>query len=186
MSLVQRIVYGSLDLTQAPFLWEFGSDFGSGELVTSVLAQQLQDGEIVSPIRASNRTIELSVLIEDDLSTIAAAEALLSVECGREQNTLTFDPGAGAVTVFDTFANIPVFVRDDDLELNGYRRIKLSIPASPWARSDTAVTETIPAPTSWTSIPCAARRSATVRDVHCTSSPGSLPSRSAYCSAVSR
>ncbi len=47
-------------------------------------------------------------------------------------------------------------------------------------------TRTIPAPTLSTSTPCASSRSFAVREVHWTSSPGALPTRAAYCSAVRR
>lgn len=148
MAIDASITLGSLDLTSAPYLWEFGSTLGKPELVTEALEQQLQDGEVVSATRASNREIVVTVLVEaTNLATQADAESALALECAKERNTLTYNPGGGAApTVFDTFVADMAFERDDEMEMAGYRRWTLTIPALPYARSSTAVTTAIPAP----------------------------------------
>jgi hypothetical protein len=148
-ALRARIVYGDLDLTAKPFMWEFGGQLGTPELVRQVLQQQLQDGEIVSVDRASNRTLELTFQIEsDDLGACAIAEAQLALEAAKPRNTLMFDPGDGfaPVTVFDTFPAALELDRDDELEQHGLRRYTAEIPALPYARSKDLVTVDVPAP----------------------------------------
>jgi hypothetical protein len=148
MALDPSIRYGSLDLTSPPYLWEFGADLGKPEQVITALQQQLQDGEVVSVERVSNRSIVISILVEaTDLSAQADAEAALAAECAKVRNTLTYDPGDGsaAVTVFDTFEADMAFDRDDDMEQAGYRRWNLTIPALPFARSANLVTVSVAA-----------------------------------------
>lgn len=146
MALNPSIRYGELDLTSAPYLWEFGADLGKPEQVVTALQQQLQDGEVVSVERVSNRSIVLTVLVEaTDLGAQANAEADLAAECSKVRNTLTYDPGDGSapVTVFDTFEADMAFERDDEREQQGYRRWMLTIPALPFARSADLVTVSV-------------------------------------------
>jgi hypothetical protein len=143
------IMYGDLDILQPPFTWEAGGKFGSPELVKQILQQQLQDGEIVTSVRASNRELELTFMIRSsDLGACALAEADLIREATKAQNTIIFDPGDGKAppTVFDTFPADVVHDREDVKDTLGIRDFVLTIPALPYARSKTLVTTSVPAP----------------------------------------
>lgn len=140
------IVYGALDLTNTPYLWEFGGDLGKPEMVTTALRQQLQDGEIVTSERASNRKIVLTILVEGDLASQATAEAALALECAKVRNTLTYTPDDAPVTVFDTFAADMEFKHVDEMDQQNLRRWVLTIPALPYPRTDELVSTTIAAP----------------------------------------
>jgi hypothetical protein len=138
VSIIPRFVLGSLDLTEPPFMVGFGSDVGRPENVAEVIDSMLQDGELVSSTRSSNRTMTLNVYIdESDMLTLAQAEAALIAECDKQRNTFAIDPGDGfgPVTVFDTYRVQPTFVRDDETEAEGLRHYTLSIPAAPFGRS---------------------------------------------------
>lgn len=138
MSLVPRFIYGDLDLTEWPFAIEFGSDFGNPENVVEVVASMLADGEVLEVNRRTNRTLTIPVLCDEaDLQALALAEQLLIAEADKPRNTLTIDPGDGFAppTVFDTFRAQPRWVRNDNEEQHGVRRISLEIPALPHGRS---------------------------------------------------
>lgn len=142
MNLNPRFILGDLDLTDWPFMVEFGSDVGSPENVTQIIESMLPDGDIVSVSRASNRVLTLAVIAENaDLDALAQAEELLALEASKPRNVLAIDPGDGfgAVTAFDTFAFQPRFVRKDEWEEQGYRRYELQIPALPFGRSEDEV-----------------------------------------------
>lgn len=144
MSLVPRFVYGELDLTDHPFAIEFGSDFGNPENVVDVVQTLLHDGEVLESTRRTNRTLTLTVLVEDaDLLALATAEGLLVAECDKQRNTLSVEPGdgIGPTTVFETFRAQPRWVRDDDMEQQGFRRFVLEIPALPHPRSVDPITD---------------------------------------------
>lgn len=151
MSLVPRFVLGSLDLTDYPYSIEFGSDQGAPESAVELLASLLPDGDLVSLTRRSNRTITLTVIIEGaDLAAVQDAESALALECGRALNTLTIDPGDGfaAEMAFDTFAFDPKRICDDNMEIAGYRRWVLEIPAMPFRRSTTPIIDDAGTPPS--------------------------------------
>lgn len=144
MNLIPRFIYGELDLTDAPYGIEFGSDFGNPENVVEVVQTLLRDGEVLEADRRTNRTLTLTVLVESaDLLALAQAEAALIAECDRQRNTLTIDPGDGIApaTVFDTFRSQPRWVRNDTMESQGFRRYTLTIPTLPHGRSTTLTTE---------------------------------------------
>lgn len=143
-----RILLGDLDLTAAPFMWEFGSDFGGPEVVYETLLSMLRDGSSVSSAKADNRTMTLPVLIEAaDFLSLALYEALLVAECDKPRNTLTFEPGDafGPPSVFDTFRASAVLQRSDDEEQQFVRRWVVTLQAFPWPRSaDETVTPAQP------------------------------------------
>lgn len=144
MSLIPRFIYGELDLTDAPYGIEFGSDFGNPENVVEVVQTLLRDGEVLESDRRTNRTLTLTVLVESaDLLALAQAEAALIAECDRPRNTLAVNPGDGIApaTVFDTFRAQPRWVRDDNMETQGFRRYVIEIPALPFGRSANLTTE---------------------------------------------
>ena len=143
-SLIPRLVYGSLDLTDAPYALEFGRDFGAAENIYTILSSQLADGEVVTSDRSSNRQMVFTVIIEgSDQALLADAEAALIEECGRAGNTLSFDPGdgLGKVTVFETFRAQPVPIYDDDADMALMRRFTVTIPALPFPRSEAKITD---------------------------------------------
>lgn len=138
MSLIPRFVLGDLDLTDHPFLVEWGSDLGNPETDPDVMAALLADGEIETAGRRSNRTITLPLLIEGaDPAALADAEAALIAECDKPRNVLRVEPGDGMApaTVFDTFAADAQRAYDDDLEVAGYRRWQVTLRALPYSRS---------------------------------------------------
>lgn len=142
-TIVPRHIIGSLDLTEYPFaIIQRASDYGAPQNVAEVIDSMLQDGEIVSSTRTSNRTMSHSVFIEEsDMQALAQAESQLILECDKQRNTWSIDPGDGygAVTVFDIFRAQATFVHDDDWEWHGYRRYDLTFPALPFGRSETEV-----------------------------------------------
>lgn len=141
MTLVPRLVYGDLDLTDVPFSLSFGRDFGAAELSTEGLALLLQDGEIEVSPRAGNRTISFSVLIEGDLLSIAEAERALALEADKPRNTLTLSPGDDFApdAVYETFRAQLTQEFSDDLEMNYTRIWNVEMRARPFARSAEAV-----------------------------------------------
>lgn len=138
MTFAPRFIYGDLDLTDAPFMVEFGLDLGNAQAVTAVIDSLLTDGELISGERDSNREISLTVLVEgSDLAALADAEALLVAQARKQRNTLTVEPGddIGPTTVFETFRAQVEWQRDDDFERSNLRRFVLTIPALPHSRS---------------------------------------------------
>ena len=138
-----RVVYGSLDLTAYPFAVRFGSNMGAPQSTAEALELFLQDGEVELSTRASNRTVEVPLLIEGgNMAALAEAEAALVLESEKPLNTLTVYPGDGfgPPTVFDTFRGQVVFDRDDNAEVAGYRSYALTVRALPWARSESETT----------------------------------------------
>lgn len=138
MTFAPRFIYGDLDLTDAPFMVEFGLDLGNAQAVTAVIDSLLTDGELISGERDSNREISLTVLVEgSDLAALADAEALLVAQARKQRNTLTVEPGddIGPTTVFDTFRAQVEWQRDEDFERSNLRRFVLTIPALPFSRS---------------------------------------------------
>lgn len=137
MTFSPRFILGALDLTDAPFLVEFGSDLGMPENAADVVSSLLEDGEVIASDRTSNRTISIAVAIEgNDLADLAAHEAALVAECEKSPNSLTVDPGDGygPALTFDTFRAQVQFNRSDIEEQANLRRYILTIPAMPFAR----------------------------------------------------
>lgn len=137
-----RLVYGDLDLTDYPYMIEFGTDVGAPQNVTEAQAFLLQDGEIELTDRTSNRTIQFNVIIEGaDMGEMATAEADLIFEANRALNLLTIDPGDfGPASVYETFRAQVSLVRDDDWEINRFRRYSVTVRAYPSVRSADKVT----------------------------------------------
>lgn len=154
--IVPRILLGDLDLTAAPFMWEFGADFGGPEVVYETLVSMLRDGSSMSSTRTDNRQLSLSVVIEAaDFNNLARYEAQLIAECDKPRNTLTFEPGDafGAPSVFQTFRASAVMERDDDREQAFTRRWAVTIPALPYVQAAAAVvTPATPATPTYTLI----------------------------------
>lgn len=151
MTFAPRFVYGDLDLTDAPFMVEFGLDLGNAQAVTAVIDSLLTDGELISSERDSNREISLTVLVEGaDLAELADAEALLVAEARKQRNKLTVEPGddLGPATVFDTFRAQVEWQRDDDFERSNLRRFVLTIPALPFSRSAEPIVDDADTPPS--------------------------------------
>lgn len=143
MTLNPRITYGDLDLTDYPFLFEFGADLGRPENMSELLGAVLADGDVPVGTRAGNRELNFSVLVEEaDLQALAEAEPLLTAEADKQRNTLTIDPGDGIAvpSVYDTYRAQVTQVRDEDLEMNGYRRYTVTVPAYPFTRSEALTT----------------------------------------------
>lgn len=148
-----RLQWGDLDLTDYPFGIQFGSDFGAPQNVTETLAFLLQDGEIQFGDRASNRTIEFTVLVEGaDLAEIADNEAALIAEAFKPLNQLVLDPeDFGPATVFRTFKAQVTHARNDDGELSRLRLFTVTMAASPYVQSaEETVTPALPASGSTT------------------------------------
>lgn len=142
MTLVPRFLLGDLDLTEYPFATMFGGSSGAPANVSEVIDSMLQDGEIISSTRTSNREMSYSVLIEEaDMEALAQAEARLIAEADKRRNTFSIDPGDGfgAVTVFEIFRVQVEFVRDEEWEQAGFRRYDLTFPALPFGRADKEV-----------------------------------------------
>lgn len=143
MTFSPRYVLGDLDLTEYPFHIYWGSDYGSPQNVAEVVDSMLVDGEVEISTRSSNREMRFSVLVwEADLGALADAETALWIECDKQRNEFSIDPGDGiaAVTVFETFRVQATFVHDDDMEWQGYRRYDLTWRALPYGRSETETT----------------------------------------------
>lgn len=134
-----RVLWGSLDLTDYPFGVEWGTDVGAPAKVYEALSALLADGEIEVSTRDSNRTMTFTVLAEAaDLLSHSELEAMLAIEAGKDRNTLTLIPGDsfGPASVFDTYEAELVWVRSDDLEIAGFRRYQITMPAYPFPRSE--------------------------------------------------
>lgn len=144
MTINLRVWVGELEVTNYPYLLEYGMDLGIAANVYTVLESLLADGEVVSSDRTSNREgFVLPVMIEAaDLQELADAEAALIAECDKALNTVTIDPGDGfgPPSVFDTYRIQPRFARNDDEERAFLRRFSLEVPALPWARPIEPVT----------------------------------------------
>lgn len=156
MSGLQRgYYYGSLCLSSSPYALLVDGDSGAPEKILQSTAQQLQDGEIVTSPRSSNRSMTWQVLIEaSDLQTMAEYEAALIAEAERERNTWRIVAGDDVApdTVFDTFSATARCVPHEEWEEpipEGYRLWELTIPASPFGRSaSTQVTSVVIATTA--------------------------------------
>ena len=152
-----RLVFGSLDLTDAPYMLLPERDMGAPETIADVVDSLLADGEVLSFNRSGNRSIRVSVYIEEgDSVALADAEKALALEVARSTNTLTVEPGDGygATSVFETFTGSMSHVVDDDAERAGLRRYDLTLPALPFARpvDPTTVTLTYGTATSGTTL----------------------------------
>lgn len=180
MSVQRRYLIGDLDLTDWPFATQFDGDPGAPVNVAEVIDSMLQDGEIVSSSRSSNRAMKYTVFIEEaDMDALAAAEAALMVETEKQRNTWTIDPGDGyaAVTVFDIFRVQVAFIADDEAEWQGYRRYDLTFPALPFGRGEDEVEHaSLPAGASPSTVVIADGTSAT----NWAGSPGTVTSTSGY------
>lgn len=144
MNLIPRMVLGDVDLTDYPFAVEFGSDFGTAQNIVQVIQSGLDDGEIQRVTGKTNRTFDIPLLVESsDLLASALAEKLLAAECDKERNEFRVDPGDGfaPVTVFQTYQGEWGFQRDDNLEINGYRRFRLTFQAHPFGFSEDEVVD---------------------------------------------
>lgn len=141
MNLIPRLLFGDLDLTDAPYSLTFGRDFGAAEVGSESLALLLQDGEIEVSTRAGNRTMTFAVLIEGDMLTMAEAEATLAFEADKPRNTLILEPGDdfGPPAVYETFRAQATQEFTDEAEMNGLRVWRVTLRARPFARSSTLV-----------------------------------------------
>jgi hypothetical protein len=143
MVFAPRIEYGDLDLTDVPFMVEWGFDLGSPVTLYEAINSLMVDGSYQSsPGHGNRENLSLSVLIEavDSREHAVLAEAL-EKEASKPFNELRLYPGddVGPVMVLDTF---PANVSHDwnqQMEQANLRRYTLSIPALPFAR---ALTET--------------------------------------------
>jgi hypothetical protein len=143
-----RLVYGSLDLTDYPYLIEFGMDTGAPQNVYETMAFLLQDGAVELSSRADNRTLTFTVIIEGpDLAALADAEAALIAETEKPFNTLTIDPGDyGPASVYEVFRGQVALARDDSGEVARLRRYVVTVRALPFVRSEEeVVSEALPA-----------------------------------------
>lgn len=144
-----KMTYGALDVTAYPFAVLWGTDTGAPQNVTEALAFLLQDGEVELSDRASNRTMQFTVLVEGaTLGECATNEATLIGESEKVRNTIALDPeDGGPVTVYETFRAQVVHARDDDGELSRLRLYTVTIKALPFVRSEDEVTS-VALPTS--------------------------------------
>lgn len=147
--LAPRFFVGDLELTSYPFgvlREDVEVDLGAPQNAADVIESLMVDGELVSSSRSGNRTLTVPVLVEGgDLLALAANEATLIQACEKARNTFTVDPGDGfgPPTVFDTFRIQAVHTRDSRYEAALMRRWDLTIPALPWGRAATLVTQTL-------------------------------------------
>lgn len=138
-----RVVWGDLDLTEAPFSFGFGSDWGAPQSVTSVVASLLVDGEIEMWQRDSNRTLAFAVYVDmGTMTEAAAAEELLVEQARKLRNTIVVEPGDGEApaAVYDTFRAQVTWVRDDHAEMQGLRHYDITMQAAPAVRAVAPVT----------------------------------------------
>lgn len=137
--MVPRWQFGNVDLTDYPFLTEFGADHGTPDATTEVLASFLSDGDIEITSRRGNRTIVLPILIEgSDQLELAEALARLEAECRKPTNELLVDPGDGfgPPSVFRTFETASlVWNREDNYERANVRSYTLTLRALSYAYS---------------------------------------------------
>lgn len=146
-----ELTYGDLDLlgNDSPFHALAGGTFGSAERVVEAFAKLLFDGEDARLRRRGNRTLTFQIEVTgDDLLAVAEAAALLEVEADKARNALRWKPPGmnTPVSVFRTFPAVELRHEFDDLdELRSRRVYTLSIPASPSAYSEDAVTVDVPA-----------------------------------------
>lgn len=137
MTLIPRLLFGDLDLTDAPYSLTFGRDFGAAEVSGDSLPLLLQDGEIEVSTRAGNRTMTFAVLLEGDLLSIAEAETALALEADKPRNLLTLEPGDGfgPAAVYETFRAQLTQEFSDEAEQAGMRIWRVTLRARPFARS---------------------------------------------------
>lgn len=132
-----RVFWGNLELTDHPYAFEFGADFGAGENVYEALAGLLADGEVVTSARTSNREFPMAVWVEaPTLDQAEDPEMALLAEAERARNTVTVHPGDGATPfVLETFRAQSRHARSEESERAGMRRFEFTIPARPFSRS---------------------------------------------------
>jgi hypothetical protein len=143
MTFAPRIVYGAIDLTDAPYSVEFGFDLGNATNIYDVMVSLLRDGTLQSSAGTNNRTLVIPVIVEQpDSGALSSWAADIEVEAGKPSSTLTFSPGDGygADTVLTTFTADIAHDWDQELEEAGLRRYLLTIPALPFGRSASEVT----------------------------------------------
>lgn len=168
-----RVFYGQLEVTDWPYGFEFGAQFGAGENVYEALAGLLGDGESVTSTRTSNREFEFVVWVEaPTLEQVEDPETALIAEAERPRNELTIHPGDGATPfVLETFRAQVEHDRSEDAERAGMRRFVLTVKALPFARSvNPTLSEVIASPP-----PPAAPIIVTVDDCNSTAGWSALP-----------
>lgn len=119
-------------------LWNDGSTLSFGAPVpdTAAVARLLTDGEVVTGVRASNRTLVLPVLILGTRRVMAQAVAALARTVDQAQWQIVWTPDGGEPpVVFDCYRGSAV--RDSDLTgaEQGVTTLILTVPALPFTRA---------------------------------------------------
>src|SRR5690606_21799038 len=132
-----RVLYGDLDLTDHPYIFDRDASFGAGENVYEALAGMLADGETVTSDRTSNREVSFVVWVEgQSLGQVEGPGAALDVEADRQRSELTVYPGNGGTPfVLETFRASIEPDRTDARESASMRRFVVTAPARPFVRS---------------------------------------------------
>ena len=116
-----------------------GADFGAPESLVEVLPRLLLDGEQVTHVRDSNRTLSFRVEVRaGDAVALARGEAALAREVLKPRNTLRWKPclEPAAVSLFDSYRGSLRLEFDDTAELVRRRRVyAVSLPCAPYASS---------------------------------------------------
>lgn len=144
--IVPHFRYGSIQLDEYPYgvvREEGGIDIGVAAPEMEEVQTLLANGGVLLSSRTNNRTLMVPVVVMGDtLKEVAENMAALYAECRKDYNEFSLTPGGlGAETIFDTFAATATAPRDDIHESALLRRVDLEIPAGPWPRSATTVTE---------------------------------------------
>lgn len=132
------LVYGELEILRTgTYSTLLGTDVGEPQPITASVSSLFLDGAVVSGESSGNREILLSVFIEADTRAgVVAAEEALAIEADRQTNVLVYTPDDGPSIVYETFRAVRQRT-DDKSEPRVYRTITLTIPALPFARSNT-------------------------------------------------
>ena len=115
------------------------ADLGAPEPLVEALPRLLLDGEQVTHVRDSNRTLSFLVEIRaDDAEALARGEAALARELNKPRNTLRWKPRRepSAVSVFDSYRGSMRLELDEVGEwVRGRRVYAVTLPCAPYASS---------------------------------------------------
>ena len=115
------------------------ADLGAPEPLVEALPRLLLDGEQVTHVRDSNRTLSFLVEIRaDDAVALARGEAALARELNKPRNTLRWKPRRepSAVSVFDSYRGSMRLELDEVGEwVRGRRVYAVTLPCAPYASS---------------------------------------------------
>lgn len=138
VDLKPRLFWGDTELTDCPYMFLFGAEFGTPETLREVLETELFDGSSITADRQDNRecTFQVAIVDEPDIYGLEMAGKRLEDEAQKERNLLRYEPdGFGTPWVMETFRADIEFNRVDEQEMGMVRVYTVTMPAAPTLRS---------------------------------------------------